>query len=279
MANKIKFNDVRFLYLTMCIFIFIGANITIPMPISIAPWTQQFYNVVQSLPDNALVYIVASQGSSDVADMSEAVLVCFQHLAAKNARVIIWDTGDASTPYTTKFLQVAYGTPINQNPKYGTNLIYLGYIPGAVVVFETHKRNIWGLSTVDNFGNALSKYPLSQNVISVKDVNLIIGLNARGLDSAFVVPLGSTCIEIGPGTAMSFLGYYYAAGFFKGMVYGQRGGAEYEILSGYHAKGMSYMFNITLTTVFIISILIVINIIYITKKIRSPSSIIKKEVP
>jgi hypothetical protein len=64
----------------------------------------------------------------------------------------------------------------------------------------------------------------------------------------------------------SYLALSYTAGYFQGMIMGQRGGAEYELLSGIPGKAMSYLQNtFTISTVMVI-IMIVANVQYVLKK-------------
>jgi hypothetical protein len=64
----------------------------------------------------------------------------------------------------------------------------------------------------------------------------------------------------------SYLALSYTAGYFKGMLMGQRGGAEYELLSGIKGNSFSYLQN-TLTIAAVMSIIMVVaNVRYVMRR-------------
>ncbi len=73
------------------------------------------------------------------------------------------------------------------------------------------------------------------------DADLMIGLDARGLETIYVVRYNTPVLEMGGTDSASYLALSYTAGYFKGMLMGQRGGAEYEILSGIPGNARSYL--------------------------------------
>jgi hypothetical protein len=52
----------------------------------------------------------------------------------------------------------------------------------------------------------------------------------------------------------------YTAGYFKGMLMGQRGGAEYELLSGIKGKSFAYMQNALTIGGVMIVLMVVMNV-------------------
>jgi hypothetical protein len=65
----------------------------------------------------------------------------------------------------------------------------------------------------------------------------------------------------------SYLALSYTAGYFKGMLMGQRGGAEYELLSGIPGKSFAYLQNALTIGIVMIALMIVMNVRwYLTKE-------------
>jgi hypothetical protein len=65
----------------------------------------------------------------------------------------------------------------------------------------------------------------------------------------------------------SYLALSYTAGYFKGMLMGQRGGAEYELLSGIPGKSFAYLQNALTIGIVMIVLMIVMNVRwYLTKE-------------
>jgi hypothetical protein len=98
------------------------------------------------------------------------------------------------------------------------------------------------------------------------EADLMIGLDARGLETIYVVRYNTPVLEMGGTDSASYLALSYTAGYFKGMIMGQRGGAEYELLSGIRGNAMSYAQNtFTISTVMII-IMVIANVQYVLRK-------------
>jgi hypothetical protein len=98
------------------------------------------------------------------------------------------------------------------------------------------------------------------------EADLMIGFDARGLETIYVVRFNTPVLEMGGTDSASYLALSYTAGYFKGMLMGQRGGAEYELLSGIRGNAFSYLQN-TLTIAAVMIILMVgANIMYVMKR-------------
>jgi hypothetical protein len=55
----------------------------------------------------------------------------------------------------------------------------------------------------------------------------------------------------------------YTAGYFKGMLMGQRGGAEYELLSGIRGNSFSFLQNTLTISAVMIIIMVIANVRYV----------------
>lgn len=255
--------DPRFVYLVVFIILLFSATYTVVMPLPTSKWVKEFYDVIESMPDGSRVYITSMVSAGNIADMSEGMVVALKHCVKKHFKVVYWDQDPSGPMFSERVLKEVYGDPVYKSPLYGKELVYLGYLPGMTVVYEAHKTDLWSYSSVDYYGNSVKDLPIANEIHNVKDdIDLIIGFDARALESAFVVPYGKTVIEVSVTMATAYLGASYAAGFFKGMIYGQRNAAEYELLLGEPGKGMSYAFSLTTLTIFMLIVIVVVNIHY-----------------
>ena len=268
MAKQSIFKDTRLtVYLVLFIISFAAATLPISVPVPISPWVQEFYDHIEALPEGSIVYIPSFISSGNVADMSEGILITMRHLIAKNMKLIVYEQRADAVIFREKFLQELYGAPVNANPLYGESLVCLGYLPGEAAVYEEHKYDMWGYSPTDAYGTPLEDLPMTKDIISVKDsVDLIVGWDARGLESAFVIPLGTLVLEVSVTMAAGYLGAQYTAGFFKGMIYGQRNAAEYAVISGLPSNAGAFATSLVLVTIYLIVGLIAVNIDYFMKR-------------
>jgi hypothetical protein len=162
-----------------------------------------------------------------------------------------------------------YGADIENNPLYGTKFVNLGYVAGGNQLLEQWKDSVKTITTVDTYGNSLDSLPMMDTFDELKvDAELMIGLDARGLETIYVVRYNTPVLEMGGTDTASYLALSYTAGYFKGMIMGQRGGAEYEALSGISGNAMSYLQNTLTISAIMIIIMVVANSRYVLGRSR-----------
>ncbi len=140
-------------------------------------------------------------------------------------------------------MREVYGSEFPENLEdglqYGTDVVYLGYVPGNEVGMQTFGDNTWQAKGTDHYGNAIGGLPLMQECQSAADFDLwaewtsgtpgeqqvIQFVQGRhGGPSAVPLVVGSTAVSV-PGMMP-----FYAAGQIIGILNGLAGGGEYEIL-------------------------------------------------
>jgi hypothetical protein len=195
-------------------------------------------------------------------DMSEAVITVWKDLKSRGANILLWSSSANNDATLNKYLlPVIYGPSPQTNPDYGTNFVNLGYVAGGNGLLEQWKDSITEITNVDAYGNKISDLPMMSNFDELKvDADLMLGLDARGVDAIFVVRYNTPMLEIGGTDSASYLAMSYTAGYFKGMLMGQRGGAEYELLSGIKGKSFAYMQNALTIGAVMIILMVVMNV-------------------
>jgi len=143
-------------------------------------------------------------------------------------------------------------------------------VAGGNQLLEQWKDDLIAITPNDAYGNQLADLPMMSNFNALKtDADLMIGLDARGLETIYVVRFNTPVIEMGGTDSASYLALSYTGGYFKGMLMGQRGGAEYELLSGIQGKSFSYLQNTLTIAAVMIIVMVAANVQYLLKK-RSP---------
>jgi hypothetical protein len=195
-------------------------------------------------------------------DMSEAVITVWKDMRSRGAHILLWSSSANNDATLNKYLlPVIYGPSPQTNPDYGTNFVNLGYVAGGNGLLEQWKDSITEITNVDAYGNKISDLPMMSNFDELKvDADLMLGLDARGVDAIFVVRYNTPMLEIGGTDSASYLAMSYTAGYFKGMLMGQRGGAEYELLSGIKGKSFAYMQNALTIGAVMIILMVVMNV-------------------
>jgi hypothetical protein len=256
----------------------------IVFPVPVVAWSKDFYKTINEgttvsfaspprvftgVKKNTRVFILNSGEVSVLwGDMSEAVTSVWKDLMAREANILLW-SGSANNEATINqyLLPLLYGPEPQKHPDYGKKFVNLGYVAGGNQLLEQWKDSVKAITRVDAYGNKLADLPMMANFDQLKtEADLMVGLDARGLETIYVVRFNTPVIEIGGTDSASYLALSYTGGYFKGMIMGQRGGAEYEILSGVKGKAFSYLQNTLTISAIMIIILIVANALYVLNR-------------
>lgn len=282
--TSLNLKDTRLIYIMVFAVIYISSLAPVPLPIPIVQWSKDFYTTINEgvvvdfadpprvfggVEEGTRVFILNSGETSKLwGDMSEAVIAVWTDLMNRGAHILLWSSSPDNEATVNKYLLPRmYGADIQNNPDYGTKFVNLGYVAGGNQLLEQWKDDITALTPLDAYGNQLADMPMMSNFNELKaDADLMIGLDARGLETIFVVRYNTPVLEMGGTDTAAYLALSYTAGYFKGMIMGQRGGAEYELLSGISGKAMSYLQNTFTISLIMIIIMVVANINYVLKK-------------
>lgn len=262
MIRKYNLKDMRLIYLMIFSIMFIASIAPVVLPLPVLKWVQDFYNTLQNggtvsfatpartfggVKDGSRVLILFSSETSSLwGDMSESTMAVFRYLVQKHAHLLIYCSSSTLQNILEIYVfPLIYGSGnIRDHPLYGTEVVFLGFVSGGDALFEAWRTSIRGFTPRDIYNNLLSSLTMMNNIDSTKtDIDLIVGFDARAVDSTFVSRDNNLVLLLGGTDSASYLAYYYTAGFVKGAIYGQNQGAQFEILSGIAGKAMSYAEN------------------------------------
>ena len=285
--SSLNLNDKRWIYIMVFAIVVISSLAPITFPLPVVNWSKDFYRTInegvtvdfadpprvfEGVKEGTRVFILNSGETAKLwGDMSEGVIVVWKDLMRRGAHILLWSSGPDNEATLNKYLiPLMYGSEPQNHPDYGVKFVNLGYVAGGNQLLEAWKDDIIALTTNDAYGNQLADLPMMSNFNALKtDADLMIGFDARGLESIYVVRFNVPVLEMGGTDTASYMALSYTGGYFKGMIMGQRGGAEYELLSGIKGKSFSYLQNtLTIATVMII-LMVATNVRYLLKK-RSP---------
>ena len=280
------FKDTRLIYIMVFAVIYISSLAPITLPITIVQWSRDFYKTIdegvtvdfadpprvfEGVTEGTRVFILNSGETAKLwGDMSEAVKSVWTDLMQRGANILLWSSGPDNEATLRKYLlPIMYGADVQNSPLYGTKFVNLGYVAGGNQLLEQWKDSVKAITPLDAYGNRLEDLPMMDNFNELKvEADLMIGLDARGLETIYVVRYNTPVLEMGGTDTASYLALSYTAGYFKGMIMGQRGGAEYEALSGISGKAMSYLQNTLTISAIMIIIMVIANSRYVLGRPR-----------
>lgn len=282
---NIKWKDTRLIYLVIFLVIF-GTSLTpITLPLPVVQWSKDFYKVIDEgvtvsvNPDNPRYFTGVKEGtrvmilnSGETAklwgDMSEAVKAVWTDLRRRGAHILLWSSSVDNQAILDKYLiPYFYGLDPQSHSDYGDRFVDLGFVAGGNALLEQWRTSLKAITPVDRYGTSLASLSMMQNFDAMRiDCDLIIGLDARGLESIYVIRYNTPVLEMGGTDSAGYLALSYTAGYFQGMIMGQRGGAEYEFLSGIPGRASAYMLNSMAIALIVTGALVVGNIQYLMSR-------------
>lgn len=282
--SSLNLSDKRWIYILIFAIITISSIAPIAFPLPIVQWSRDFYRTIdegvvvdfadpprnfEGVKEGTRVMVLCSGEVGKLwGDMSEAVIVVWKDLMARDAHILLWSSGPANEATLNKYLlPLMYGPRPQDHPDYGVKFVNLGYVPGGNGLLEQWRDSVVAITPNDAYGNNIADLPMMSNFNELKtECDLMIGLDARGLETIYVVRFNTPLIEMGGTDSASYLALSYTAGYFKGMLMGQRGGAEYELLSGIPGKSFAYLQNALTIAAVMIILMIGMNVRWYLKK-------------
>jgi hypothetical protein len=237
--------DRRYLYILLFILISIPLLYPIGLPIPISGLTQNVWDATVALSPGDTVVSSFDFGPSTLPEnepQCKGHLFLCKQLGLKVVALAFWAAGG---PLAHDIITEVYGEGYEDTAEYGTNIVYLGYVPGAEVGMQTFGDSTWDAKGTDHYGTSLPDLPLMQEVRSAADIDLWaewtsgtpgeqqviqfiqgrhLGENPDWPGTLLPIVAGSTAVSV-PGMMP-----FYTAGQLVGILNGLAGAGEFEFL-------------------------------------------------
>jgi hypothetical protein len=161
------------------------------------------------------------------------------HCKERGLKVVALAFWASGAPIGEELMEDVYGSAFPDIPEYGTEVVYLGYVPGNEVGMQTFGDNTAVAKGTDHYGNDVTGLPLMQECQSAADFDLWAewGSGTPGVQEVVLFVQNrhggpSTLPVVAGTTAASFEGMlsYYVSGQVVGVLNGQLGADKYGFL-------------------------------------------------
>lgn len=231
--------DRRYIYLLLFLLVSLPFFYPLKLPLSVGEHAQGVWDATEALPAGSVVISSFDFGPSTITEnlpQAKAHLYQCKERGLKVLALAFWISGG---PLGELVLAEVYGENFDELPEYGTELVYLGYVPGNEVGMQTFGDNTWSAKGTDHYGTPVGDLQLMNEVTSAADFDLwaewtsgtpgeqqvIQFVQGRhGGPSAVPLVVGSTAVSV-PGMMP-----FYGAGQIIGILNGLSGGGQYELL-------------------------------------------------
>jgi len=266
----------QLLYVLLIIMVLIPLLHPFGIPISISSRVREVYKYIENLPDNPKVLIEIYYEPAAATELEPAVGAILRHLVAKNPKIVFVSL-IATGPIMFERLK-SYVPDVFEKLKYGEDYVYLGFLTGGETACASLARGIKEYVVRDNYGRPTADMPIFKYANKAEDFDLVI-IASSGTDvfewyvrqwfTPYHVPLLFVALSVIAPSIEPFV----AAGQAIGMIVGQRGAAEYELLIGKPGSALAAMDAQSFAHGLVIAFIILGNVFYWIIRLQ------RKEIP
>lgn len=255
--------DRRYIYVVLLLVVLFPLFRPIGLPISISSWTEAFYAEIDKLQPGDIVVMSIDYSPSGGPDVGPQAVAVFDHLMAKNVKVIGVSFLADGPP---QLQQILNPWMEGRGKTYGVDFVNLGFIAGLETAINAFNNDMKRAAPVDFFNTPTNTLPLMQQVTDANDVKIVMNY-ATGIPgpAEWIRQLAgfSPDILIGVVTVMGpQTEPYYQSGQIKGLLSGLRSAAEYEVRAGMPGSAAAGMDAQSLGHVVIILAMAIGNLAY-----------------
>ena len=204
------------------------------LPVPVSETTQSFYDAIEDLPDGSVVGVQCILTDTGFAEQKGGIAAILTHLFDKSITLVFFSVYQpTSPPLVDKSISMVPKDIVEKNV-YGEDYVVYGFVGGEEQSLTAIGNNVWDIYPMDQYGTPTEDIPLMENVREASDFDLVVILNAwfpaseasvRQWDQTFNVPI---VLAVDAAQFMALQPYYPEQ--VNGLIFGVRGGAEYEIL-------------------------------------------------
>lgn len=263
--------DRRVIYVLLALVIAIPLLKPIPLPLTIAPETQQCFDFLNGLPDGGVLWIGGDYDSGSATELTPVGIAAAKLAFKKNMKIILysmWNTGATQNHNWLKAVADEMGK------QYGVDWVDIGWKAQASYVLRGMTDDIVTAAQGTDFeGNSLASLPLMQQVkaLTPEYVDGILDLTTGSPGAAtylnyVIEPKGVPCTVAVTAVSSAQFMPNVRAGQYKGLTNGLSGAAEFEKLAGFPGKATAGIGAQAFSHALIILLIILGNIGYVVNR-------------
>jgi hypothetical protein len=191
-----------------------------------------------------------------------------RHLMQKKVKLVIATSMSLTVSLAEDHIKEIYGITgsLSDDPRYGKELVYLGFLPGAQLGFAAFCSDIHETFTEDYYGNKLTEMEITKDLVDIKSFDLQVwsgcALGHATKPIRYVVAEGVPSVGATSGWAYSPILPFYKSGQLEGLLHSTRGAAEYETLLAWKGIASAQMGAISVVNMGVIALIVMGNIVY-----------------
>ncbi len=225
--------DRRYIFLAVAIAVTLPIFFPIGLPIEVTAPVKQLYDVIEDLPERAVVLISIDYDPSGAPELQPATLAILRHCFKRNLRVLVLGMWAPGVPLGMKALEEIAENEFHR--QYGIDYVNFGYRPGGAIFLINLGRDVHDVCRTDVYGTPVEDLPMMDDVHSASDIALVISMSMGVPGSDQWIWYYHARYRGKLATAQTAIGApryypYLQTGQLIGLIGGMKGAAEYERL-------------------------------------------------
>jgi len=269
-----KTYSVKVIWLIVFICVLLPLVNPLGLPISISPETRIMYDLVEESPPDTVVWFEITMGIREIPSLAGGISAMISHMFQKDIKIVFYCSAAIQQIVLTSTI---WPTVHTFEATYGEDYVILPYVPGGVVAVAALAADMRSVCPIDIYGTPLDDIPLmatgGKDGGPINDHTSIDWLVCQeGAHYSYIpqwkIPYDVDICYFGTKIYTPAIYPQYSAGLVLTIIEGMRGGAEYELLSGFYGPSVKQLDVQSLTHTLVISLIVIGNISYFSKRMK-----------
>jgi hypothetical protein len=168
--------DRRWIFLLMLLCVAIPILTGVYFPVKASPMARSVFATIDNLPEGSKVLMAFDYDPPSMGELAPMAHAFTRHCAIKKHKLYfmtLWPQGPPMIERSIAVLNKEF-----PDYKYGEDYVNIGFRPGNEGVIKVVVTNIKELYETDVSGQGLDKIPMTKDVKSVQDLDLIVNVSA-----------------------------------------------------------------------------------------------------
>jgi hypothetical protein len=266
-------NQGYLVYVTFGILIAVTPFVLIELPISITNYNQAFYDVFEEAPEGSWIvsirtchYFTVDGGLRGVNEAWHKHVLYDKGLKIFLINVGVGHGQEQLPSYTFRFYEEFFEVPLNEAPIYGSQIVYLGYVPiPQENAYTSLRDNIFAIKDTDYWGTPLASMPMFTAEDAISSWNEAYAITDIQEIAIAMFPEQKK-VDIMDDSWISYGAAFFTSGQIDGFIGGMRGGAEYEKLTGYLGANTLVMTQSFFSAGYVVILVIAGSVLYLVRR-------------
>jgi hypothetical protein len=245
--------DRRWLFLCVAVAVSLPLFLQLQQRVEVTPETRGISEAVDRLSPGTRVLLACDYDPSSAAELQPMTVTFLKQALGRRLRVIIMGLYPQGPQQANLALREVLRDPAVAPlaPRYGVDYINLGFQSGNEVVIQRMGSSIPAVFPRDLRGTPIEQFPIMEGVRDFSSFAYVFEVSAgypgtvewvQFAGDRFHASLGSGTTAV---SAPLYYAYYPAQ--LTGLLGGMKAAAEYEIVTGFAGKAMTYMLSQSLS--------------------------------